>query len=119
MPLYDYECVQCAHVFEVFHKLSEEGADFACPKCGANQPPFVHLLVITHLLVPDPKGALIGAGGLRYKMACDETRAYLATVSNQEAASGDLQVVNCPGCLAAQKKENFPVIAGSALYLKE
>lgn len=92
---------------------------FSCPKCGANQPPFVHLLVITHLLVPDQKGALIGAGGLRYKMACDETRAYLATVSNQEAASGDLQVVNCPGCLAAQQKENFPVIAGSALYLKE
>jgi len=37
MPLYDYECVQCAHVFEVFHKLSEEGGDFACPKCGAGK----------------------------------------------------------------------------------
>ena len=35
MPLYDYECVKCAHVFEVFHKLSEEGTDYPCPKCGA------------------------------------------------------------------------------------
>ena len=34
MPLYDYECVKCAHVFEVFHKLSEEGTDYPCPKCG-------------------------------------------------------------------------------------
>ena len=23
MPLYDYECVKCAHVFEVFHKIDE------------------------------------------------------------------------------------------------
>ena len=37
MPLYDYECVKCAHVFEVFHKLSEEGTDFPCPKCGAGK----------------------------------------------------------------------------------
>ncbi len=34
MPLYDYECVKCAHVFEVFHKISEEGQSFSCPKCG-------------------------------------------------------------------------------------
>ena len=37
MPLYDYECVKCAHVFEVFHKLSEEGVDYPCPKCGAGK----------------------------------------------------------------------------------
>ena len=37
MPLYDYECVQCAHVFEVFHKLSEGGTDYPGPKCGAGK----------------------------------------------------------------------------------
>ncbi len=36
MPLYDYECVKCSHTFEVFYKLSEEGQDFSCPKCGAS-----------------------------------------------------------------------------------
>ena len=37
MPLYDYECSKCSHVFEVFHKLSEEGKAFACPKCNSQK----------------------------------------------------------------------------------
>ena len=38
MPLYDYECVKCAHIFEVFHKIDEVIDDLACPKCEAKQP---------------------------------------------------------------------------------
>jgi putative FmdB family regulatory protein len=38
MPLYDYECVKCAHVFEVFHKIDEVIDDLACPKCKAKGP---------------------------------------------------------------------------------
>jgi putative FmdB family regulatory protein len=38
MPLYDYECVKCAHVFEVFHKIDEVIDDLACPKCKAKAP---------------------------------------------------------------------------------
>lgn len=74
---------------------------FACPKCGASGPPLAGLLVLIHLLVPHKAGHLIGTGGVRYMLACDETRAYVATVTNQEAGSGDLAAVNCPGCLAA------------------
>ena len=38
MPLYDYECVKCAHVFEVFHKIDEVIDDLACPKCKTKRP---------------------------------------------------------------------------------
>lgn len=37
MPLYDYECGKCDHVFEVFHKINET-PDLACPKCKAEKP---------------------------------------------------------------------------------
>jgi len=37
MPLYDYECAECAHVFEVFHKVDEESKNIVCPKCGAKK----------------------------------------------------------------------------------
>ena len=77
---------------------------FACPKCGANTSPMVGLLVLTHLLIPDPKGKIVGAGGIPYMLACDDTRAYLATCTNQEAATGEPSAVNCPGCLAKMPK---------------
>lgn len=70
-----------------------------CPKCGANEPPLVHLLVLTHLLVIHPEGRIKGSGGLMYRVACAEDRAHLATNLNQEAATGDVRHVNCPGCL--------------------
>ncbi|MGC8765616.1 MAG: FmdB family zinc ribbon protein [Brevinematia bacterium] len=34
MPHYDYQCLKCNHVFEVFHKITES-PDLECPKCGA------------------------------------------------------------------------------------
>ncbi len=37
MPLYDYECNKCGHVFEVFHKINET-PDLACPKCKSGKP---------------------------------------------------------------------------------
>jgi putative FmdB family regulatory protein len=38
MPLYDYECVKCEHIFEVFHRMDGPPDDLACPKCGAERP---------------------------------------------------------------------------------
>lgn len=93
---------------------------FACPKCGANKQPVVFLLVLTHLLIPDQaNGPIVGQGGLQYRLGCDSKRAYLATVTNQEAASGDKSVVNCPGCLAEASKLRVPAVAGHAIYAKK
>jgi len=38
MPLYDYECVKCSHVFEVYHKVDEGTENLTCPKCNAKKP---------------------------------------------------------------------------------
>lgn len=75
---------------------------FACPKCGANKPPTIDLLVLTHLLVRNPQGPIEGEGGLRWQIACDTRRAYLATATNLEAATTAKEVANCPGCLISQ-----------------
>ncbi|MFH1387003.1 MAG: FmdB family zinc ribbon protein [bacterium] len=32
MPLYDYKCAKCGHIFEVMQKISEDPLKF-CPEC--------------------------------------------------------------------------------------
>jgi putative FmdB family regulatory protein len=34
MPLYEYECQNCGHVFEVFTQRREVAAQPRCPACG-------------------------------------------------------------------------------------
>lgn len=74
-----------------------------CPKCGACQAPMVGLLAKTHLLVRDPKGHIVGQGGLRYRIACDHDnkRHYISTIHNHELATADRPTANCLDCLAA------------------
>lgn len=75
-----------------------------CPKCGANKPPLVGLLVLVHYLIANPLGEIEGMWGRRFSLGCDEIRAYLATTSNLEAATASIEAVTCPGCLKAAKK---------------
>lgn len=84
--------------FEVVHEA------FECPKCGANRQPMVGMLVMTHLILPKKGGPIRGVGGLQFYIACDDTRAYMATTSNLEAASDNPAMVNCPACVDAVKK---------------
>ena len=35
MPLYDYECTHCAHLFETIRKIGEDAP--ACPVCGKKE----------------------------------------------------------------------------------
>ena len=69
-----------------------------CPKCSASKSPMICLMVLTHLLVKDPDGMIQGDHGWKYKLACDKTRAYLATATNLEAATACEDVYNCPHC---------------------
>ncbi len=34
MPLYEYKCEACQHVFEELIRRAEEEEQLACPKCG-------------------------------------------------------------------------------------
>lgn len=88
---------------------------FACPKCGANAPPTVGLLVMTHMLIADAQGPIQGAHGKRYRIACASSRAYLATVTNQEAAVGEPALVDCIGCLAEMERLKLNTIQGFKL----
>ena len=92
---------------------------FACPKCGADRPPMIGLLTLTHLLLRNEQGPILGTGGLRYALGCDSKRAYLATHSNNEAATGDIEVANCPGCLARAESLGLKKNQGWALSLED
>lgn len=88
---------------------------FSCPKCGGCMAPMVGLLACVHLQVRDKAGPIVGYGGLRYRLACCPTRVHLATVTNEEGATGDLRFVNCPGCLKAAVDEKLPALTGFAI----
>ena len=90
---------------------------FCCPKCGADKPPIAGLLAQIHFLIRDKEGPIEGAGGLRYRLGCDSVRAYLATATNEEAATGELVAANCVGCLAEAKRLNIKH-SGEAMYAK-
>ena len=104
---------ECAEDGKEFHFTVEHDL-FSCPKCGANTSPMIGVLVLTHLLVRDESGPIIGAGGLRWALACSEDRAYLATATNQEAATDNLHLINCPGCVAGALKRGLPISRGWA-----
>lgn len=38
MPIYEYKCPQCGHVFEEWVKLSEAHSEEPCPECGTKSP---------------------------------------------------------------------------------
>lgn len=88
---------------------------FCCPKCGADKPPMVGMLAMVHLLIRAKEGPIEGMGGLRYRLACDSVRSYLATHTNQEAATGEIAAVNCVGCLAEAEKLKIKQPAGFAM----
>jgi hypothetical protein len=92
---------------------------FCCPKCGNDRAPGVGLLVLTHLLVRDPKGPIHGDMGQSYRLACHKDRAYLATVSNLEAATGDVEFCNCPGCLEVAEKLKITAQQGVSLHPRQ
>jgi putative FmdB family regulatory protein len=38
MPIYEFECCRCSHVYERVMKVDESYDDLACPECGAAGP---------------------------------------------------------------------------------
>lgn len=38
MPIYEYQCTQCAESFEVRQLMGEDGSSLNCPKCKAENP---------------------------------------------------------------------------------
>ena len=38
MPIYEFECKNCSHVFERLMKIGEDYKELACPECGVKEP---------------------------------------------------------------------------------
>ncbi len=38
MPIYEYRCRMCEHVFEALRPLGDQGEDLTCPVCGTESP---------------------------------------------------------------------------------
>lgn len=38
MPIYEYKCKKCNHVFEVFQHIGADGSELNCPICKAPEP---------------------------------------------------------------------------------
>lgn len=38
MPVYEYECRSCGHIFERLQKVGEGYEDLACPECMTKNP---------------------------------------------------------------------------------
>ncbi len=38
MPIYEYRCVKCSHVFDAFQRVGADGSNLQCPVCGAEKP---------------------------------------------------------------------------------
>jgi putative FmdB family regulatory protein len=37
MPIYEYECTNCGHKFELRRRLADSDSEVGCPNCGASQ----------------------------------------------------------------------------------
>lgn len=105
---------ECLESGEQRFEFPIENGDVVCPKCGADRTPMIGLLVVTHLLVRDKAGPVVGNGGLKFRIACDTTgkRTHLATITNQEAATGDYRSCNCMPCLQAATVRNELTVSG-------
>ena len=38
MPIYEYKCTKCDHVFEVFQRIGADGSELNCPVCKTPKP---------------------------------------------------------------------------------
>jgi len=38
MPIYEYRCRGCGHVFEAYQKIGADGTELKCPQCAASAP---------------------------------------------------------------------------------
>ena len=84
-------------------KFEFDGDYPTCPKCGASGFPYVVLLTLVHMLVPDPNGKISGQHG-RLRMLCDDSRGFVTDGKNNEAGTGVVGATTCPGCRAEIKR---------------
>ena len=94
-----YRCYNCRRYdLPGFEFFEFEAGGPSCPRCGGAWPAVV-LRWDVHLLLADPRGALLLADGKRWRLACDPKRDHLAEHPEDKfSASGDPRATTCPSC---------------------
>lgn len=109
-----WRCVnpECQELGQQFEFESDRAR---CPKCGGEDRCVV-MLTLLHLVVRDDKGPIRGRL-FNYRLACDKTRrrGAIATETNNEGATGDINSVNCAACLAEVQRLDLATPAGSGI----
>ena len=59
MPIYEYRCRACDHVFEALRPMGDSGADLTCPACGEGAPE----KILSVFAAPASSGGCGGGGG--------------------------------------------------------
>ena len=49
MPIYEFRCTKCGHVFEILVKAGEENVEMACPACKSEE--FERIMSCTNFAV--------------------------------------------------------------------
>lgn len=62
MPIYEYRCIACGHVFERIRPMGDTGGGLECPECGAEGPEKL-LSVFAAGNAGAPSGGVGGCGG--------------------------------------------------------
>ncbi|MBO8129350.1 MAG: zinc ribbon domain-containing protein [Peptococcaceae bacterium] len=56
MPIYEFKCSQCYHIFEKLCRMGDDGKNIICPKCQASNPK----RIVSNFASPGSDG---GSGG--------------------------------------------------------
>jgi putative FmdB family regulatory protein len=59
MPIYEYRCRRCQHVWEAIRPMGDEGETLECPECGRRGPELIPSVFAA--ATGKPAGA-VGAG---------------------------------------------------------
>ena len=60
MPIYEFKCLECSHVFELLQMNSDEKVEMCCPECKSEN--FERIISTTHYsMAPGASGARASA----------------------------------------------------------
>lgn len=99
----EFRCYHCPDQAAPSGFFEFEADRPACPKCGRSGPQVVRLTPV-HFLALDQQGPIQGGDGLRYKIACQPKRDFLATARGDDfSATPDPRAATCKSCMGVRE----------------
>lgn len=80
MPIYEFRCLECEHIFELLEMKKDDRVELKCPKCGADS--FERVMSRTNFAVKGGQAAA-DTGGI--------------DVNSRSCETGNCATINLPG----------------------